>query len=151
MKLSFLKERQKKLIIQGFDSATQGLTEIVEFCKRLENAEGIFHTQGEVNHKKNQTVRRTPPIRQVGTEKMVKPGRKTLRRGCKQRTKKEKPTCVPSEWTWKRYELVQGHVSTRKSHEVDLVVRLWRRSKLCEVSGNQETPVQRWIAECYFY
>ena len=34
---SLLKEWKKGLIIQRFDSATQGLTEIVNFCERLKN------------------------------------------------------------------------------------------------------------------
>ena len=39
VEFSLSNEWQKELIIQGFDSATQGLTNIVEFCKHLENAE----------------------------------------------------------------------------------------------------------------
>ena len=38
------KEWQKEMIIQGFDSATQGLTELVKFCERLGTAMGIFYT-----------------------------------------------------------------------------------------------------------
>ena len=47
---SLPKEWQKELIIQGFNSVTQGLTGIVKFCERLETAEKIFQTQGEGNH-----------------------------------------------------------------------------------------------------
>ena len=47
--LSLPKEWQKELIIQGFESTTQGLTELVEFCKRLEIDEEIFQNQGEGN------------------------------------------------------------------------------------------------------
>lgn len=43
-------ECQKELIIQGFDSATQGLTELVEFYERLETPKEIFHTQDEEQH-----------------------------------------------------------------------------------------------------
>ena len=39
-------------MIQGFDSATQGLTELINFCERPETAENFFHMQGEVNHQK---------------------------------------------------------------------------------------------------
>ena len=49
------KEWQQKLIIQGFDSATQGLTELVEFYERLETAEEIFQTQGEGSHQNRKT------------------------------------------------------------------------------------------------
>ena len=41
---SLPKEWQKELIIQGFDSATQVLTELVEFFECLETAEEIFQT-----------------------------------------------------------------------------------------------------------
>ena len=47
---SLLKECQKELIIQGFESATQGLTELVKFCEQLDTAEKHFQTQGEGNH-----------------------------------------------------------------------------------------------------
>ena len=40
-------ERKNELLIQGFDSTTQGLTELVEFCERLKTAKEIFRTQGE--------------------------------------------------------------------------------------------------------
>ena len=58
VQFSIPKEWQKELIIQGFDSATQGLTDIVEFYKRLETAEDILNMQGEGDHKnkKNQAV-----------------------------------------------------------------------------------------------
>ena len=49
---SLPKERKKELMIQGFDSATQGLTELINFCERPETAENFFHMQGEVNHQK---------------------------------------------------------------------------------------------------
>ena len=59
------------------------LNELVDFYDSLETAEEIFQTQGERQHQtKKQSVRRTPPIRQVGTEKRVTPGRDTLRRVC---------------------------------------------------------------------
>ena len=59
VKLSLPKEWQKELTIQGFESATQGLTDLVKFSERLETAEEIFQTQGEGHHqnKKNQAVR----------------------------------------------------------------------------------------------
>ena len=37
--LSLLKECPKELIIQGFDSVTQGLTKLVKFCERPETSE----------------------------------------------------------------------------------------------------------------
>ena len=43
-------ECQKELIIQGFDSTTQGLTEIFNFCERLETAKNVFLTQGKGPH-----------------------------------------------------------------------------------------------------
>ena len=49
--LSLLKEWQKQLIIQVFDSATHELTDIVEFRESLETAKDIFHMQGEGKHK----------------------------------------------------------------------------------------------------
>ena len=55
VEISLLNEWQKELIIQVFDSATQGLTDIVKFCERLETAEEIFQTQGEVNHQNKKT------------------------------------------------------------------------------------------------
>ena len=58
VEFSLPKEWKKELIIQGHESATQGLTELVEFCDLLKTAEEIFQTQGEVNHQnKNQAVR----------------------------------------------------------------------------------------------
>ena len=55
VKFSVLKERQKELIIQGFEAATQGLTELVEFCERLETSKEIFQMQGKGNHQKQKT------------------------------------------------------------------------------------------------
>ena len=52
VEFSLPKEWQKELIIQGFDSATQGLMELVEFCKRLETSEEIFQTHSKGNHQK---------------------------------------------------------------------------------------------------
>ena len=52
VEFSLLNEWQKELIIQVFDSETQGLTDLVNFCERLETSEEIFQTQGEVNHQK---------------------------------------------------------------------------------------------------
>ena len=37
-------EQQNELLIKGFDSATQGFTEIVEFCEFFETSEEIFQT-----------------------------------------------------------------------------------------------------------
>ena len=55
VEFSLLNEWQKELIIQVFDSATQGLTDIVKSCERLETAKEIFQTQGEVNHQNKKT------------------------------------------------------------------------------------------------
>ena len=41
------KEWQKELIIQGFESMTQGLTELIKFCKHLETSGEYFQMQGE--------------------------------------------------------------------------------------------------------
>ena len=57
VEFSIPKEWQKELIFKGFDSATQGLTKLVDFCDRLKTAEEKFQTQGEGNHpKKTQAV-----------------------------------------------------------------------------------------------
>ena len=50
VEFSLPKDWKKELIIQGFDSETQGLTELFKFYERLETAEEIFQTQGEGNH-----------------------------------------------------------------------------------------------------
>ena len=42
---------------------------------------------------------------------------------------KIKPTCVLSEWSWSRYELVQGHAGRSQSQEVDLVDRSRRQRR----------------------
>ena len=55
VEFSLPKECQKELLIQGFDSTTQGLMELVNFCKRLKTAEEVFQTQGEVNHQNKKT------------------------------------------------------------------------------------------------
>ena len=55
VELSLLNEWQKELIIQVFDSETQGLTDIFKFCERLETTEEIFQTQGEGNHQNKKT------------------------------------------------------------------------------------------------
>ena len=57
VEFSLPKEWQKELIIEEFDFATQGLTELVEFCERPKTDEEIFQTQGDRNHQtKNQAV-----------------------------------------------------------------------------------------------
>ena len=55
VEFSLPKKWQKELIIQGFDSVTQGLTELVKFCERLETAEEILKTQGEGNQQNRKT------------------------------------------------------------------------------------------------
>ena len=55
VELSLPKECQKELIIQGFESATQGLTELVDFCECLKTAEEIFQTKCEGNHQNKKT------------------------------------------------------------------------------------------------
>ena len=55
VEFSLLNEWQKELIIQVFDSKTQGLTDIVKFCESLETSKEIFQTQGEVNHQNKKT------------------------------------------------------------------------------------------------
>ena len=54
VEFSLLKEWYRELTIQKFDSATQGLTYLVELCERLNTSEEIFQAQGEGN-KQNQT------------------------------------------------------------------------------------------------
>ena len=65
VEFSLPKEWQKQLIIQVFDSASQGLTELVKFWEHLETAEGFFHTQGEGNYQNK--IRWTAPISHSGT------------------------------------------------------------------------------------
>ena len=55
VQFSIPKEWEKEIIIQGFDSKTQGLTDIVKSCERLETSKEIFQTQGEVNHQNKKT------------------------------------------------------------------------------------------------
>ena len=55
VEFSLLNEWQKELIIQVFDYETQGLTDLVKFCERLETTEEIFQTQGEGNHQNKKT------------------------------------------------------------------------------------------------
>ena len=55
VEFSLLKEWQKEVIIQGLYSTTQGLTELVKFCERLETAEEILKTQGEGNQQNRKT------------------------------------------------------------------------------------------------
>ena len=86
---SLLKEWQEQFISQGFNSATQGLMELVDLCECLENYEENFQTQGERNHKKK-SVRRMPQIYQVGANQRVKPGSESLGGGCKQKKTKKK-------------------------------------------------------------
>ena len=55
MEFSLPKEWQKQLIVQGFDSETQGLTQIVKLYEHLETAKEIFHMNGEGNHQNKKT------------------------------------------------------------------------------------------------
>ena len=57
VELSLPRDYQKELNIQEFDSATQRLTELGEFCERLENSEEISRRMVKDNTKtKNQAV-----------------------------------------------------------------------------------------------
>ena len=51
-----LKEWQKELIIQGFDPATQGISELVKFCEHLETAEKIFRRRVKEMNKTKQKL-----------------------------------------------------------------------------------------------
>ena len=55
VQFSIPKEWEKEIIIQGFDSKTQGLTELVNFCEHLKTAEEIFQKHGEGHHKNKKT------------------------------------------------------------------------------------------------
>ena len=70
VEFSLLREWQKELIIQGFNSTTQGLMKPVKLCERLETAEKFFHTQDKINHqnkkKLSSPVKSTnPPIQSI--------------------------------------------------------------------------------------
>ena len=82
VELSVNREWQKEIIIKDFDSVNQGLTELVEFCERLETAERNFQTQGEVQHLKNpiSPVNATNPPSLCRAKGLT--GHKTLGRGC---------------------------------------------------------------------
>ena len=56
VEFSLPKECQKELTIQGFDSVTQSLVELVEFCERLKTTEEIFLMQDEGNHQNKKTI-----------------------------------------------------------------------------------------------
>ena len=43
---------ERIMTIQQFNSATKGLTEIVELCERLKTTKESFHTQGKGYHQK---------------------------------------------------------------------------------------------------
>ena len=74
---------KNELLIQGFVSATQGLTELVEFYERLATSKEIFPTQDEEQHQnQKKAVQRTPLICQVGTEQRISARPKNLVRGC---------------------------------------------------------------------
>ena len=126
---SLPKEWKKELIIQGHESTTQGLTELVEFCDLLKTAEEIFQTQGEVNHQNKKpsspvNATNSPSRRRAkGHARPRTPQKRTLTK-----VKQKKLTYVSLAWSWSQYELVRGHVGTIQSREVDLVERLrWRR------------------------
>ena len=69
VKLFLPREWQKELIIQEFYSATQGLTEFVNFCERLETSEEIFQMQGEGPHKKTQSIECHQSFKSVQSKK----------------------------------------------------------------------------------
>ena len=77
VEFSLPKEWQKQLIIQGFDSETQGLTDLIKFCEHLETDEEIFHTQGEgIQQNKKQSGERhqsSKSEQRKGSNKTVKP------------------------------------------------------------------------------
>ena len=135
IEFSLLKERQTEFIIKGFDSATQVLTGLIKFCERLETAEELFQTQGEVNHQnKNSSspANATNLAQRKGSYEAANPSDEDAN---KNKNQKKKITCVPPAWSWSRYELVQGHVGTSKSHEVDLVDCSPRRRRPRKVPG----------------
>ena len=55
VELFLLREWQKALTFQWFDSTTQGLTDIVEFCEPLDTSKEILHTLVEVQHQNKKT------------------------------------------------------------------------------------------------
>ena len=84
VEFSILKELQKELIIQKFESAIQGLIDIVEFCECLATSEEIFQTQGERNHQNKKPispVNSNNPLsrrRAKGQTRPQTPGKRTL-------------------------------------------------------------------------
>ena len=102
-------EWQKELIIQGFDSETQEITELVEFCKRLEIAEEIIQTQDEVNHQNQKQNKQSGERHQSAKSAQIKgsyQAAKSPEEDAEKKNKEEKITCVPSAWTWTQHELV---------------------------------------------
>ena len=100
MDLSLPEEWQKQMIIQGFDSATQGLAQLVGFCESLETAEEIIRAKGEGNHqikKPNSPVNTTnPPIKR---RKKGHTRPQNIQKMMQTEYQKIKTTFMPYAWT----------------------------------------------------
>ena len=55
MEYSLPCEWQKQLLVQGFDSSTKKLYELIDFCKHMETAEEIYYGNGELTHHDKKT------------------------------------------------------------------------------------------------
>ena len=73
----------KELIIQGFDSANQEFTDLVQLCKSLETSKKNFQKQGEGNHKKKKKPGSPVNATNLSSQLRAKGIRKTIGRGCK--------------------------------------------------------------------
>ena len=104
---SLPKEWNKELIIQEFDTANQGLTELIEFCESLETSNEIIPTQVKWNHQNKKTKQYgerhqySKSEQSKGSYQAAKPLEEDANKN-----KEETLARVPSAWTWTLYELV---------------------------------------------
>ena len=91
-------ECQKELIIQGFDSATQGLTELVKFCERLETVKELFQMY---SYEQNQNKKPISPVSATNMpSKYRSKGQTRPQNHRKMMRSLKKNTCGTSAWTW---------------------------------------------------
>ena len=61
---------KNQILVKVLDSITKILTEIIEFYKRLNMAEGVFCEKGDVTHPKTKAVKWNSPIHHSVIEKI---------------------------------------------------------------------------------
>ena len=91
MEYSLPCEWQKQLLVQGFDSSTKKLYELIDFCNHMETAEEIYYGNGELTHHDKKTKQSSSRNQSVNPDSK---GSNQTAKTSEEDAKKNQPTCT---------------------------------------------------------